>query len=144
MHIKAIKNKSCPGLHINSFRLLVFKTVIPAILSHQNIVCVSIQYLVMYSNFFVHNLLKKHTVITLSAMLLLKVCLCLILFITVSLYKTMIKWLHYIIFAEPGFIYQNIYLFSKNIAENGILLVKKPLNQQYIISLGISSIISIN
>ena len=59
--------------------------------------------LVMYSNCFEWNLSKEQTLIDLSAtMLLLKVHLCLLLFITVSLdYNN--DCIHGIIFAAPGF-----------------------------------------
>ena len=61
------------------------------VLSFQNIICVAMWSYVMYSNCFECNLLKEQMVINLSAMLLLKVRLCLILFITVLLnYKYMV------------------------------------------------------
>ena len=60
--------------------------------------------LVMYSNCFEQNVLKQQVVINLSAMLLLKVLLCLLLFITVSLYyKINNDYIHGAIFAVPGF-----------------------------------------
>ena len=50
--------------------------------------------LVMYSNYLEWDLLKEQTIINLSAMLLLKICLYLILFIAVSLHykKGLYTW----------------------------------------------------
>ena len=52
----------------------------------QNVVCIDMWSLVMYSNYLGWNLAIKQMVVNFSAMLLLKVHLCLILFITVSLH----------------------------------------------------------
>ena len=68
---------------------MLFKTVIcnskelknRAILSYQNIVCIAMWSLVMYSNYFECNLSVKRPVINLSAILLLEVCLYLLLYI---------------------------------------------------------------
>ena len=57
-----------------------------AISNFQTAVCIAVQSLVTYSNCFQWNLSKEQMVINFSAMLSLKVCLCLIPFITVSLH----------------------------------------------------------
>ena len=61
--------------------------------------------LVTYSKCFDYKLQKEQTIINISAILLLKVRLSLILFITVSFYYECINsdCIHNIIFAEPGF-----------------------------------------
>ena len=63
--------------------------------------------LVLYSNCFKKSLLKKQMIVNLSAVLLIKVCLCLILFITVSLHYKNNDFIHTyvydIIFAVSGF-----------------------------------------
>ena len=60
----------------------------------------------MYSNCFEWNLSKEQTVVNLFAMLLLKVCLCLTVFITVSLhYRYYLKYTN-TSFSDPP-IWQN-------------------------------------
>ena len=58
-------------------------------------------YLVAYSNCLEYNFLKEQMVINLSAMLLLKVSLYVILFVTVPLHY--INYIHGMIFVAPGF-----------------------------------------
>ena len=69
-----------------------------AILSLKNIVCIAMWLLVMYSNCFKIQLLPMLHGFT------IKVCLCLVLFITASCYKIyIIMIIHGITFALPGF-----------------------------------------
>ena len=72
--------------------------------------------LVTYSKCFDYKLEKEQTIINISAILLLKVRLSSILFITVSFYYECINndYIHNIIFAEPGFYileYQHFHYF---------------------------------